>query len=266
MKTNNNHNHQACEFAIDSIEYLYGEIGETRKTEFETHLNNCLACSAELGSFVEVRSAISDWKTYEFSNLKTPVISIPYETATIVNSKLEETNTWLDNLRGLFNLSPVWSAGAACVLFVIFGGLVLFAFNSFSENEVADAGTNKQVKAEVSPSVEREIKQEISPSKSDKSLEQAKTTQNDSDEKVDIKSEVKKDLTVKPATTIAEKRRRVPPKVKNSPILDSQQQTAVKVMPKASETQKPPRLNNLPEEEEDDSLRLTDLFAELETE
>ena len=34
---------------------------------------------------------------------------------------------------------------------------------------------------------------------------------------------------------------------------------------KSSNTKKKPRLNELPEEKEDDSLRLADLFAELDT-
>lgn len=261
MKTNNNQNHHTCEFGLESIEYLYDQLGEAQKSKFEAHLHNCLSCSAEFSAFAEVRSSISDWKNLEFSNLTAPVISIPYKEAEKTNINVKVGSSWLDNLRVLFAFSPVWKTAAASALIIVFAGVVYLVFNSSTQNELAGMDNKPIVNTEASPAIEKNLETN---DLSSKSSEPSQISQDFSQSEKETSGKVK-NVPVKILTDSAKKDSSPVKKVKSLQASETPKKNAVNVKPKSSEMQNLPRLNALPEDDEDDSLRLADLFAEIET-
>jgi len=120
-----------CPFSERIVEYIYDEATVKEKKEFEAHLLNCLTCAEEIAGFGLVRSSINEWRKEELfvQNLPSPEISA---LRPIVGTS--EKNSWFDNFRKLFPISPIWAAGFAVI--VICFGFALMFFNS-SKQEIA---------------------------------------------------------------------------------------------------------------------------------
>lgn len=260
MKTNNNHNHQACEFALESVGYLYGELAAPQKAKFEEHLHKCSVCADDLAAFAGVRSSISDWKNIEFATLSTPIFEIPNEAERRViteNAKISR----LDSVRAFFNFSPVWTASAACLGLILLAGLAMLTLFSPSESELTASNNTVKVKPDASPEVliadpEQKVA-EFQPEIQEKYPEEVKKIkQNTAIESVKAKRSVKIKAPVRNITQVGDSTKvpnQMPKKTVVTAPLDNIQQANA------------PRLNSLPEEETDESLRLADLFAELDT-
>ena len=76
--SNNNHISD-CSFSAEIPAYLYGEIGNRGKSEFETHLSDCSNCIDELADLSFARFSVQEWREAEFAHLETPVMKSPYE-------------------------------------------------------------------------------------------------------------------------------------------------------------------------------------------
>lgn len=117
---------QPCNFAEEIVSYIYEEMNGESKEVFEQHLAKCNTCKTELADFGIVRSQVSDWKLTEFAPLKTPLIQFP------VQQSAETTQVkrrWFESLRDLVTLSPAWmTQTAAFASLAICFGLVYFAF------------------------------------------------------------------------------------------------------------------------------------------
>ncbi len=154
---NNNHKNSACGFSDELVSYLYDEATDIEKTIFKAHLDNCSICADELSSFSGVHFSINDWKQKEFVSLKTPIIDIPYqkhEKPTIEVSGIKVS--WLSGLRDLFALSPrAWSmTTASVVVLAVCVGIALFVVNSRNSTDIA--GTDKtKSKPMFSPTAEK---------------------------------------------------------------------------------------------------------------
>jgi hypothetical protein len=120
-----------CSFAEEIIEYIYDEMNGEMKASFETHLAKCNSCADELAGFGIVRSQVSNWKLSEFSPLATPVTQLPVEQTEGTQIK----RRWFDNLRDLVMLSPAWKTQtAAFATLVICFGLAYFVINNPRNN------------------------------------------------------------------------------------------------------------------------------------
>ncbi len=245
---NNNHHSPSCAFAEQIVSYLYSEANAKEKAAFDVHLNNCSTCTDELAGFGFVRSSIVEWKKEEFFNLETPSIQIPYPIAVSA-----EKQSWLAELRKIFAFSPAWSTVLAAVAVCV--GLT-FLVLSFSNNKEVAENDNKSIESVVSPIIEKKVELPIKVT-SDKPADQTPTyNQQKSSETV---------------PQVAPENRIV--KVSNKPIKNNSVKhnsnnlgnfRKIKDDKNAVAVQKRrvPKLNNL-EEEEDDSLRLADLLAEV---
>ncbi|MBC7797537.1 MAG: hypothetical protein H7Z37_11745, partial [Pyrinomonadaceae bacterium] len=67
----NNNNNLNCGFAETLIAVLYGEANAHDKQKFDSHLENCAACSLELKDFGTTRDAVLQWREIEFATLAT---------------------------------------------------------------------------------------------------------------------------------------------------------------------------------------------------
>ncbi len=249
---NNNHN-SSCAFAEQIVSYLYGEVNDNEKAAFDVHLYKCSSCTDELAEFGLVRSSIDEWKHQSFDVLETPFINIPYPVTVSTEKQFR-----FGALRQLFSLSPTWTTAFAVLIVCI--GVAFFAFNFSTENEVAN-NENKPVNAVTSPNVENGFEPQ-SKNMEKQSVNQAKSL-----------TPIVDDFSPKiaPRTTsegqivkISNNNKKVKNVVQNNNNMANVRKLKNDSTTIAGQKRTVPKLNNL-EEEDDSSLRLADLFAEVES-
>lgn len=138
MLNNNGHQKPSCAFAEAAAAYLYDEIDGAEKLNFQSHLRDCKACADELANFSALRSSIADWREMSFEILPTPAFAMSFADKT--NS---EKRSWFESARAFFNFSPAWSttAIAAFVALIMFGVFFWFAVNYSRRDELANNKT-----------------------------------------------------------------------------------------------------------------------------
>lgn len=274
MMKNFNHQNQNCTFAEEIVSYLYDEIPANRKAVFEKHLAGCDACAVEIAEFSGIRFSIGEWRKAEFERLPTPLIEIPRPTETVAATagKSSDVRSWLETLRRSFSFG--WTPAAAALAVLVLGaGLMYFNFNLSAGSEYAGL-ENKNAAAPVKlpetapPTLETPGEQTIvkrqMPTRSNDSAETATAAPKESraeTAKVEsapaeipakiVKASAPKPVDSRPVTEP------VSPKNGKAPINRRQNVNPVRNQPA-------PTLNAF-EEDEDESLRLADLFAEIET-
>lgn len=257
---NNSPKNLDCKFAAETLEYLYGEIGGERKNVFQKHLDNCAECADLIEDFSAVRFSIKDWKAAEFDKLATPAIQIPYEIPALKTVVTEQSGSWFESVRNYFSLSPVLSGAAAVLLIALFFALGIFVFNNNSDDLIADSNQKPNLNAKSSEMPKSAVLAEKEESKSQPETADPKTI--DTVEVQKQKSEVSVPVRVDSRPNTKQKIQPVKSTEKQTPNADLINDTKnAKTVPAKNK----PRLNELPEEVEDNSLRLADLFAELET-
>jgi hypothetical protein len=274
----NNHN-SSCNFSDLLVSYLYGEIGEQEKLRFESHISSCNACADEIFAFGGVRSSVQSWRETEFAKLPTPVIVLPaVETPEKTAILLPETATaaaasrparWLTSLRELFSLSPKWTGAAtACAALAICAGLFYIAVISLLPNNEQDvAGTNQNASVPIAPSptgANRSLTTGAETGTSDKQQQQ---------DELPLKPEINKDKKKNPPKSAP-----LPPEktivvaARNAPDVKAVRTSvtpkpANKEKPQQTQAKNPARQTDIEltttREEEDKSLRLSDLFDEV---
>lgn len=259
----NNHQKSVCNQAEPLMSYLYGEIGDAEKAEFEIHLKNCAACENELAEFGFARTAVQDWKAKEFDVLPTPTFAIPSNTTkTFVNS--EESVSWLENFKRIFQFRPALAMSAFAVMIAV-AGAALFFVNFRDSNQIAaKADDNNLVAANVSPTVEKVVEQpkqindEIKVGVEEKSV--APTVSRPEILPVPVKKTSSPYQSVMKAA-VKKPKNETP---NDAPLPDFK---AVNSSNKKSPTIRKPKVPSLTETEdaEDNSVRLADLFDELDT-
>lgn len=258
---NNNHKNSGCGYAEQMVSYLYGETGAAETRDFETHLGSCSICADELEAFSVVQFSINDWKLQEFADLKTPLIEIPYEKAGNEANQREVsgvTASWLSGLRNLFSLSPAWSlATASFAVLAVFGFFALIVLNPDKSNDVA--GTNKNTKPVTVPTVEKttvpetaNTNQNRSPERDIKPLNEQKTPPPE----IAVAPDTKNTRVIKTTNKNQRQTQRIEstnlPKNNNMVKRDNKNKTEI-----------PPKM--IEDDEEDDTLRLAELFEEIDT-
>ncbi|MEO6590118.1 MAG: hypothetical protein ABIP06_12520 [Pyrinomonadaceae bacterium] len=239
-------------------------MSNERKNLFNYHLNRCSNCAVEIEDISDVRFSIHDWKSSKFDNLLTPKIHIPYETAPIKIIETMRAESWFDLVKNYLTQSPVVSGAMAALILALLLSVGVFIFSINDGQMIALSNTNPNVIVKPSVTIQNsaELKnvkvaenQEISDknNQSDKNINQ--TEDNIIDNNISAKV-LEKTTNSKQKTQILktiERKQNLPD------TLNVGKNT--KVAPKT----KKPRLNELPEEDEDNTLRLADLFAELDT-
>ena len=280
MFDSKNHN-PSCSFAKECVSYIYDEMDLSEETNFETHLAECSPCADEIASFSALSFSIKEWRDEEFANLKTPQITIPFETSKqqIVSSEsVSDSRTWLEKLADLFSLSPAMlktaGAFAAILLAVGLGWFVLTSFENGEKNIAATENNSKEQENSVVTQTEpKEIEKEIA------QTNEKNETVEDSADNEDVSPQIENE-TVAPVKTSVKKpikiASRKPVSVQKKTIVAEnkkpvKKKNPVKVDKKEIETQQEtfqnaPRLTDFAmEDSEDETLRLSDLFADDES-
>src|SRR5688572_5977894 len=107
-----NAKYNECEFSVDLLPYMYGELATNRISVFESHIAECGCCTDEFAELAAARFEVYEWKQIEFQPLATPVIAIPYGSGPAIS--------WLGRIREVFTSG--WAVPAAA-----FAGLVIVA-------------------------------------------------------------------------------------------------------------------------------------------
>lgn len=262
--SNNNHQNFSCGFAEELVGYLYNELSSDQQIKFEKHLDTCQICLDELAGFGVVRSSISDWFDGDFAKLKTPQIEIPYQTIEKTVLPVREVSiSWLERLRQIFAQTPVWATASTgfAVLAACFG-LTMFIFNYSTSDDLAEAKRDVQVTPEVSVRPPKPLPVEIPAEKTPE-----KTT-----ETADLPALQKPETVVQPNQFKSrkpdqikepDKQIRINNKPDNTTMAGDNRNQPNRTNPATTNVEQVPRLSNLTEDTEDDSLRLADLFDEV---
>ncbi len=157
-----NNNHKSCHFAEQTISYLYGETEASDRVKFEAHLEDCSQCADELAGFSFVRSAVLDWRNEDFVKLQTPSFNIPaleLKNPSAPATSPTESRSWFGGFGKIFAFNPVLSASLA-VLVVCFGAALLTLDFSGGDENAGNENSAKLAQAAVSPMVEASKKAE----------------------------------------------------------------------------------------------------------
>lgn len=249
-----NHKHQPCDFSETLVSYLYGEIDASESLKFQTHLAQCPNCAAELAGFGAVRSEVAEWRLEEFAPMNAPAIELPatennanHANAVIITDEplsKQGQQGWLNGIRAFF--TPQIAIGAAgFAALVIFAGLILTVW--MSQNASNDKTLAKNTQPE-----------QIQNDKQINSTVPNVIPNNDVAKNVtEIKEKTENRIpTPQKAVKVTRELAHIPvTKTSNSPVSRQNEMAVTKVNVKTS-------LPSHYEEDEDDSLRLADLFGE----
>jgi hypothetical protein len=133
---------QNCPQSENMVAYLYGEVDDAGKKDFEKHLSSCALCTEEMAAFGIVRQSVVGWRDDVLSNIVTPAFA-----RDIVTAKQVERRTAFTAIREFFTLSPLWLRGATTFAALVLIALVAFAVFQLignKGNEVAN-GNDKPI-------------------------------------------------------------------------------------------------------------------------
>ena len=268
FSSSDNHK-QNCEFAEESVAYLYGEMDESQSGKFSLHLEKCSNCAEEIKAFSSIHSSIQNWKAEKFAPLATPVIEIPSDWRQKSGAEATISSFWLRNLRERFSFSSgLVQAGAFAALLICLAFGLFFLMPS-NNKELTSERTDKKFATEITTNSANEVT-EI------KELDSGSQNIGDSGKSESIKSgdlltNVRADekilATKKSAPTKVSKIRKMSEgKEKTPKQLLNRKTGAPEIYADAApgNNRNLPKLNNLPEEAEDEDLRLADLFEEID--
>lgn len=232
-----------CGFADDLLSYLYEEMSRSEASKFENHLPQCENCTFELSDFSIARSGIRDWKSDTFDRLQTPAVVIGYRASEkIIASEPKPSRSWFAGLVEMFSFQSAIGVSAVAVLMVAaVAGFILLKSNAtagIDNTEVAAIETD-------STPLPDSNKSTAATSSSRTPTEASELKKNDGP--VDNQG-----ATVK-ATKVSGTNSPRPKVVKSEPVR-SQRQQKPKAMPRLVE-----------DDEEEDTLRLSDLLEEIGT-
>jgi hypothetical protein len=222
-----------CKYSNGIVPYMYGESATSVATEFETHLLECQACTDEFAALSAARYEVYDWKKLEFDPLASPAIRIPFGEVAEVS--------WIGKLRAAFSTGWAMPVGAlAGLAFLVVVLAVLAVSRQGGEILVQNAGNtpaNGQSKGKMPDPAPTAI-----PTSKEQSVEAGEPGPNAP------RPTVVRDITP---------RRSVRTQQTVGPRATSPRTTT-------AQTPTPPRLNEFAEEK-DDSLRLAQLFEDIDT-
>ena len=220
-----------CKFESGIVPYMYGEMAVHEATAFESHLLECSACTDEFAAVSAARYEVYEWKKLEFDPLSTPVIEIPQVEPLGVGS-------WFEKLRAVF-------AGSWAVPGVAFAGLALaVAFTSFLI--LSRDGNQDVVKNNTNTPVTNRPETDSNPAPATVAKEAPA-----GDANVPVQPKVVRAGESKPSQPRRSERVGRAPK-------------AIPVQTTATKTPAAPTLNDF-DDEEDTSLRLAELFENIDT-
>ena len=215
-----------CAHGGDVLAYLYEEMASADRESFELHLADCGTCIDDFADLSQSRYPVYEWKQLEFAPMPTPRVVVPLG---IPNVSL------IDRVRAAFSLHPALGFGgafAAMLVFVATAYLLLSGrpagvdIAEVVEPSTSPVATVSTVNATIEPDVKQAVDVEEEP------MEEVATP-------------------VKAVARVRTPERQIRP-------------TRAKRTPPAKPNEEIPVMSSI-DDDEDDSLRLADIFDEIGT-
>lgn len=231
----NEANISQCKFATAIVPYMYGELRSVEASAFESHLLACSGCADEFAAVSASRYEVYEWKKLEFEPLETPIFEIPLTPAVVKVSLVER-------LRGAFVTGWTPAIGFAAALLVAL--TAWFTLSSESNPPTFTAGNTPADEVEIPPAPAPSPPAVVGEEETVRSDESSRPSQ-----------PIRKAAapTVYQPRPLIREAKRVNPR----PVQPARATTA-------SQNPTLPRLNDFAEDE-DKSLRLAELFDDVET-
>jgi len=231
----NDANFTACKDSAFIVPYMYGELSSSDCASFESHLLDCGECTDQFADISNARYEVYEWKKLEFEPLSTPKIKIAYAQ---VHSA--DGYSWFEKVRAA--LAHGWSAPgfafAGMAIVATFAVLMVTTRDTDNGN-VASANVNVQVESNSATIPSPVTKKVVA---DDRALDPVGPTR--------IKAE--------PAGRNEAKRVNQTRKTPRRQMAETRS-TSAQNLPRSA-----PSLNEFAEDE-DTSLRLAELFDDIET-
>lgn len=243
-----------CDCAEELVSYLYDEMSGTDKLRFEKHLKTCSSCQDELAGFSLTRTSIQEWHKEDFLPLQSPSIEINYP------QKIETiSRSWFASIRDFFTLSPAWmTASTAFAALAICAVLLAVVVSSLRDDRTVARQNEKGNTNIVS-----------SPTNGNQNQNSNVSNANQNKQKpANLSEPPVLEKVQKPSRTNPE-----PTKISVQPTITKQENSSVKTvlptkqkdlkekLPKNNKKEKAPSF--LDDDEEEDSLTLTDLLEQI---
>lgn len=248
---------RGCGFDEAMVSYIYGELESAEKKAFEKHLADCEMCAEEVASFAAVRISIKELKEAE--------PALPAEAVTAPGVKGAGAAGLIDRLREVFDAAPAFARVAvpiaALAVITVFGWFAL-TISRDSTGSVAETDHLGPAAAETGPSKKDE---NDGPLLADNKRDTGETLVTRD------KSGARNETTVaktskRGASNAGEKKRTVRKKRKSGPSAPNSNADRIPASQLAGLDHDPRLSEAADSESEDDSLRLSDLFADSGTE
>ena len=227
-----------CKFSAEMVSYMYDELPSAECMAFEQHLADCTACTDEFAAIAGARYEVYDWKKMEFDSLETPRFEISY--AEPVHF------AWSDRIRAVF--ANGWTVPAVSFAALIVVSILAFILISPQSGKVEIATTDPGASTDTaSVPVQDDTASTVSNNITSENLAQTKNS-------ISTNATPKRVAVSRPATrnrvsTVAIRTKRQSSS-DGKPLTARNAQKAV------------PTLNDFAEDE-DDSLRLAELFEKI---
>lgn len=226
-----------CKLSTDILSYMYGELPAAECSTFESHLLDCGDCTDEFAAISLARYEVYDWKKTDFEPLETPVFVIPSPARAMTTGA-----SWIDTLRNAFNHSWAVPGFALAGLAIISAFAVVLYYPGGTGSDFARVNSNVSPVAEPIPLAANKASTVPSLIAKDAVEEQAPQPRKTA-HATSVRSVHK--LNIRPA------RRSLPPRAVEAAATRTPQRVV-------------PRLNEFAEDE-DTSLRLAQLFEDIDT-
>ena len=220
-----------CKHSNGIVPYMYGELATSVATEFESHLLECELCTDEFAALSSARYEVYDWKKLEFDPLATPTFELPFREIAGAS--------WVEKLRAAFSgwAMPAAAFGGVAIIVAL---VAVFAVSRYEANTTTIAKRDVNV-----------------PTNENTNRKKPETLPVTTAPETSVKSDV------------VEPERNAPRAIA---VKDTTPHRSVKVQPAVAprsirttpQTSNVPRLNEFAEEE-DSSLRLAELFEDIDT-
>ena len=227
---------------FEFVSYIYDELDRTARETFEAHLAACDECAMELASYSDARLSVIEWRREDFDHLETPAIVVPWASEKRT-PEAEPAGAFSRFVEALVSLPMFAKAGMGLAAAALVVGVVYFV--STSPSGTPNIGTTKSHEQNTESVAVPENKSNFSDDEpliagNDTSTHEAKITSPGEHPRRHV--------------VLAKFN------VKHSPAHRSELATTT-AAPNTINS-KAPRLSSV-DEEDDKSLRLADLFAEI---
>lgn len=137
----------------DIVSYIYDEIGAAERRKFETHLGNCSVCTDEFAAISNARFSVFEWRREEFADLQTPEIVIPYPAKRVADTETVSVGL-LVGIRGWLSFVNFPVAVAAGLVLCIGLGFLIMTYLGKGEQQIASNNVVSPIETNNKPVVE----------------------------------------------------------------------------------------------------------------